>query len=105
MLPKSAQRDEIAQPRQRSYEGSSVNTASPPDHLANLIEEYRVLVGELENADNVLALQRKLVKDAEWTDRGAEAVVFLARYYGSFLLSNALALAEVLDVEDGECGL
>ncbi|HKQ46739.1 MAG TPA: hypothetical protein VJZ71_01570 [Phycisphaerae bacterium] len=75
------------------------------EHLDHLIDEYRTLAGELKDRGYALALQRKLVKDAEWTERGSEAVVFLARYYGSFVLSNALALAEVLEIEDGECGI
>lgn len=75
------------------------------EHLDHLIDEYRTLVSELRDPDDEDALQRKLIKDAEWTERGAGAVVYLARYYGSFVLSNALALADVLEIEDGECGI
>jgi hypothetical protein len=41
----------------------------------------------------------------DWTDNGAKVVVDLAMKYGAFVLRNALALAIVLDVEDGSEGL
>ena len=47
-------------------------------------------------------LTRALCKDHDWTDGGARAIVSLANEYGSFMLRNALALAVVLDKEDGD---
>ena len=48
---------------------------------------------------------RRLEEMCDWSHNGATALVFLARQYGAFILKNALALAEVLDIEDGELGL
>ncbi len=70
-----------------------------------LVEEYRAVLGDVAadaNADDLIAT---LVRDAEWTTNGAEAIVRLAREYGVFVLRNALALACVLDIEDGELGI
>lgn len=47
-------------------------------------------------------LTRALCKDHGWTDRGAREIVRLANDYGAFMLRNALALAIVLDKEDGD---
>jgi hypothetical protein len=47
-------------------------------------------------------LARALCKYHDWTDCGARAIVSLANEYGSFMLRNALALAVVLDKEDGD---
>jgi len=47
-------------------------------------------------------LARALCKDHEWTDGGARAIVSLVNEYGAFMLRNALALAVVLDKEDGD---
>jgi hypothetical protein len=49
-------------------------------------------------------LARALAKDHDWTDSGARAIVSLANNYGAFMLRNALALAVVLDKEDGDLG-
>lgn len=51
--------------------------------------------------DHLIAV---LSKEHEWTDEGARAVVSLANDYGTFMLRNALALAVVLDKEDGDFG-
>jgi hypothetical protein len=37
-----------------------------------------------------------------WTREGAEEVTRLAREYAGFMLRNALAIANALDIEDGE---
>ena len=47
-------------------------------------------------------LTRALRKDHDWTDGGARTIVSLANEYGAFMLRNALALAVVLDKEDGD---
>jgi hypothetical protein len=46
-----------------------------------------------------------LCKEGEWTTQGAETLVYLAVNYGSFILKNALALAEAANIEDGKVGL
>jgi hypothetical protein len=46
-----------------------------------------------------------LVVRADWTAEGTRAVVMLARKYGVFVLRNALALANAIQIEDGEAGL
>jgi hypothetical protein len=53
---------------------------------------------------NLDQLTRALCKDHYWTDSGAHAIVALANDYGAFMLRNALALAVVLDKEDGNLG-
>ncbi|PKN67335.1 MAG: hypothetical protein CVU57_03045 [Deltaproteobacteria bacterium HGW-Deltaproteobacteria-15] len=47
-------------------------------------------------------LARTMCKDHDWTDRGARTIISLANEYGAFMLRNALALAIVLDKEDGD---
>lgn len=67
-------------------------------------EEYSSIVkghnGEIDNAQ----LANLLTTQAEWTEEGAQALIYLAQNYGSFMLRNALALANVLDIEDGALG-
>ena len=75
------------------------------DHVEHLIDEYRALVTELRDEQDAAALRWLLVRHAEWTEEGAAAVVHLAKHYGTFVLSNALALAEALEIEDGEAGI
>ncbi|MBI1189586.1 MAG: hypothetical protein GC200_02750 [Tepidisphaera sp.] len=72
------------------------------EHIEHLTNEYRILVSRMENPTDGLQLRASLVRDAEWTDMGAGAVVMLAKQYGAFVLANALALAEALGLEDGE---
>jgi hypothetical protein len=81
---------------------ASLSTA---EHLERLTGEYRALVNELGEDRDAAAFRLLLVRRAEWTDEGAAAVVHLAKHYGSFVLANALALAEALDIEDGEAGI
>lgn len=38
----------------------------------------------------------------DWTEEGARTIVSLANDYGAFMLRNALALAVVLNKEDGD---
>jgi len=46
----------------------------------------------------------RLSVSCDWTERGADAIVGLARDYGAFMLRNALALAIALGEEDGRLG-
>lgn len=47
-------------------------------------------------------VQRRLCCINDWTIEGAEEVTKLAREYGGFMLRNALAVAKVMGIEDGE---
>lgn len=76
--------------------------------METLAEEYRTLLAEIEvpegtncntQWDNIAV---KLHRDASWTPSGADQIVRLARDYGVFMLRNALALAFVMNIEDGE---
>lgn len=75
------------------------------ESVNGLVEEYRAVIGEVAEDANADDLVATLVRDADWTTNGAEAIVHLAREYGVFVLKNALALACVLDIEDGELGI
>jgi hypothetical protein len=75
-----------------------------PDNVSGLVREYQSVVNEL-SANDLGSLEKHLVNDAEWTDRGAKELIYLANHYGSFVLRNALALSIVLGIEDGNSGL
>lgn len=75
-----------------------------PQHVTAFIAEYRSIVETLGPDPSDHQLQAALVTQAAWTEEGAALLVKLARQYGTFVLSNALALAEALDIEDGEAG-
>ncbi len=74
--------------------------------VESTILEYRNLFepsGEV--TDKVLEIERiksELARNHDWTRRGADALVTLACEYGAFMLRNALALAIVLQKEDGD---
>lgn len=76
--------------------------------LESTVSEYRAL---LEPARNKVVgrvdkdrLIRELSRAHDWTDPGARAIVSLSTEYGVFMLRNALALAIILDKEDGDLG-
>lgn len=75
------------------------------EHIDHLAGEYRSLVDRVAEATDEAQLRTALVRDAEWTDEGARAVVMLAKRYGTFVLANAVALAEALGIEDGDAGI
>ncbi len=72
---------------------------------ASLRDEYRTVLADLPESPTDAAVIGILVSESAWTERGAREVVQLARRYGWSILRSALALAEVLDIEDGEAGL
>ena len=80
------------------------------DELDRTIDEYQNTLSEVLkcveiNKDLRFELfQRKLNEICGWTTEGAEEIVMLARKYGAFMLRNALAIANVLNIEDGELG-
>jgi hypothetical protein len=47
-------------------------------------------------------IQNRLKYNNGWTKEGAGEIVRLVREYGGFMLRNALAIAKVLEIEDGE---
>ena len=73
--------------------------------LRSAIAEYESTVKTQQGSDlhgDPKRLARALSSHHDWTERGAEAVVSLVNQYGAFMLRNALALAVVLDKEDGD---
>ncbi len=69
-----------------------------------LREEYRTLVDELGDQPDVDRVVAALM-EIDWSQRGARAVHELARGYGTSVLRSALALAEAMQIEDGDHGL
>jgi hypothetical protein len=58
-----------------------------------------------EQPINWARVEAKLHNEMEWTEEGAKHLTILVREYGGFILRNALALADVLGIEDGSLGL
>jgi hypothetical protein len=73
------------------------------DALNLTIQEYAYVFPQPkgEQPINWTRVESKLQNKMEWTSEGAAHVAALARDYGAFVLRNALALATVLEVEDG----
>jgi hypothetical protein len=71
----------------------------------NLLAEYETMIADLGEDVTDEKILGALVVRADWTAEGARAVVMLARKYGVFVLRNALALANAIQIEDGEAGL
>jgi hypothetical protein len=72
--------------------------------LKSTIAEYESVVEGLESQSSDELIAARLSLSCDWTERGAEVIVGLARDYGAFMLRNALALAIVLGREDGGLG-
>jgi len=70
-----------------------------------LLAEYEAIIADLGADATDEQMVGALVVRADWTAEGARAVVMLARKYGVFVLRNALALANAMQIEDGEAGL
>lgn len=70
-----------------------------------LLAEYEGLIaktGEDATDEEIIAA---LTERQDWTDKGARAILTLARTYGTAILRNALALASAMNIEDGAGGL
>lgn len=78
---------------------------SNPIYTCSLRLEYREIISRIEGASDDRRVISMLIEEAAWTDRGARVVLQLAKDYGTSILRNALALAEAMDIEDGEAGL
>ncbi len=80
------------------------------DQLERTIDEYQGILADVkknqeEKQDwNWNLIRRELIVSSGWTIEGAEEVTRLVRDYGCFVLRNALAVASVLDIEDGDLG-
>jgi hypothetical protein len=73
--------------------------------LGSTVSEYGKLVAPTKTtSSSAEILVKRLSTESEWTEEGARVIVSLANNYGAFVLRNALALAVVLDKEDGELG-
>jgi hypothetical protein len=78
--------------------------------IKSLVEEYYALLEQPESKMSVRSkftdsqIKELLVSKAAWSPRAAEHIFELANAYGSFMLRNALALSEALQIEDGELG-
>ena len=70
-----------------------------------LVAEYQTILEDLGAQATDEQIVHALVEQADWTERGALAIVKLVREYGSAVLRNALALANAMGIEDGEAGL
>ena len=70
-----------------------------------LVDEYETILSGLSIDENETELSHKLRAECDWTEKGADSVLNLAKLYGSFVLRNALAVAIVLDIEDGSIGI
>jgi hypothetical protein len=81
---------------------------SAGDELQRTIDEYRSILNEtVQNRNDDLhweLVQSKLSETSGWTTEGAVEITRLVREYGGFILRYALAVANVLNIEDGELG-
>ncbi|MCW5775650.1 MAG: hypothetical protein KIS87_04290 [Phycisphaeraceae bacterium] len=78
---------------------------SSPIYTISLRLEYREILNRVGDTANGQRFLSALIEEAAWTDRGARVVLQLAKDYGTNILRNALALAEAMEIEDGEAGL
>lgn len=70
-----------------------------------ILLEYETVIASVGADATDEAIVARLMRDAEWTDRGAHEVLRLAKTYGTSILRNALALASAMQIEDGDAGL
>lgn len=77
-----------------------------PDIMSDvLLSAYETIVASLGAGTTDVAIVAALVRDGEWTEQGAQEVMWLARRYGTGILRNALALASALEIDDRNSGL
>jgi len=70
-----------------------------------LLAEYETILTDLGAEATDEQIVCALVDRGAWTEQGAREVLQLARRYGTSILRNALALAEAMQIEDGNAGL
>lgn len=74
------------------------------ENIKPLVDEYRALLVDIDSGSPE-SVSEALTVRGDWTGEGAAYLVSLAKDYGAFMLRNALALAIVLQIEDGELEL
>ena len=67
-----------------------------------LVAEYETIIAEVGKDPSDDQIVAALVHDADWTEQGARDLLHLAQSRGVFMLRNALALANALEIEDGD---
>lgn len=67
--------------------------------------EYETIITEVSADATDDEIITALVREADWTERGAREVLQLARRHGTSILRNALALANAMHIEDGSSGM
>lgn len=76
--------------------------------IESLVAEYKATLAEMDAYDGSSAAVKKITlllsEQHDWSHSAAFTLVKLARDYGTFMLRNALALAEALEIEDGALG-
>jgi hypothetical protein len=76
--------------------------------IESTISEYRDLLELSGEGKDRLLDKNDIISDLackhDWTLQGAQTIVSLACEYGAFILRNAVALAIVLEREDGDLG-
>lgn len=70
-----------------------------------LLAEYETIIAELGDSPTDDQIVGALVTQGDWTPEGARAIFDLAQTYGTAILRNALALANAMEIEDGDSGL
>lgn len=84
---------------------TTITLSSYVDDVPSFVDEYTTLLDALVPSPKDEEIRAFLIRHSEWSERGAATVLALAKHYGTFVLANALALAEALEVEDGEAGI
>ncbi len=69
-----------------------------------LVAEYETIIAEVGKDASDDQIVAALVRDADWTEQAARDLLHLAQSRGVFMLRNALALANALEIEDGDLG-
>ncbi|MCK4627906.1 MAG: hypothetical protein KAT56_02820 [Sedimentisphaerales bacterium] len=83
-------------------------TTIKPEYLQGLICEYDAYVETSKtvySAVNKDILKKEIKLNGGWSTEASEILFELAKNYGSFILGNALALAEAMEIVDGDLGL
>ena len=77
-------------------------------NMESMVAEYKATLAELDAYDGSSAAVKKITlalsEQHDWSHSAAFTLVNLAQDYGTFMLRNALALAEALEIEDGALG-
>lgn len=72
---------------------------------ANSSNEYSKVLQQMEGRIDEASIVAALTQKCDLTPNGAAVILMLAQQYGTFVLRNALALADALGIEDGKSGM